>query len=224
LLRRFPKLEIDNANWRVTGPDLEVMKRSIGSLTRSELTNGGIPNSVADQAETAELSLWIPLDANILNAADTYDFRSTATTGVAIGLNLRSKYIPVDELRKAISEVKELRPYWLGDFYPLTPVTQDQNAWLGWQFNRPDLNSGYAMMFRRSHNGEATKEISLRGLDSRAEYQVSFAETHDPGPIRLLKGVALAHLRVPSSSQSSSILIRYKKVSNSSRTSPNQNR
>jgi alpha-galactosidase len=215
LLKRFPKLEIDNANWRVTGPDLEVMKRSIGSLTRSELTSGGISNSVADQAETAELSLWIPLDANILNAASTYDFRSTATTGVAIGLNLRSKYIAVDELRKAISEVKELRPYWLGDFYPLTPVTQDQKAWLGWQFHRPDLNAGFAMMFRRSQSGDPTKEISLRGLDARSEYEISFAETHDPGPKRVLKSGALARLQVSCSSQPCSVLIRYRKVSKS---------
>src|SRR5581483_7323833 len=56
LLERFPKLEIDNANWRVTGPDLEVMKRSIGSLTRSEVTSGGLPHPIADQAQTAELS------------------------------------------------------------------------------------------------------------------------------------------------------------------------
>ena len=103
----------------MTGPDLEVMRRSIGSLTRSELTSGGLPHSLADQTQTAELSLWIPLDANILNAMNAYDFRSTATTGVAVGLDLISPYIPVEELRKAIAEVKELRPFWLGDYYPL---------------------------------------------------------------------------------------------------------
>lgn len=131
LLKRFPKLEIDNANWRVTGPDIEVMKRSIGSLTRSELTNGGIPDSIADQAQTAELSLWVPFDANILNAMRPYDFRSTATAGVAIGLDLQSPYVSADELRKAVAEVKELRPFWLGNYYPLTPINRDPNAWCG---------------------------------------------------------------------------------------------
>ena len=131
LLQRFPKLEIDNANWRVTGPDLEVMKRSIGSLTRSEVTSGGLPHPIADQAQTAELSLWIPVDANILNAADSYDFRSTATTGVAIGLDLQSPYVRQQELRNAITELKELRPYWLGDYYPLTPINQSPSAWCG---------------------------------------------------------------------------------------------
>ncbi|MBV9038825.1 MAG: alpha-galactosidase, partial [Acidobacteriaceae bacterium] len=213
LRERFPGLEIDNANWRVTGPDLEMMKRSIGSLTRSELTNGGIPNSTADQSETAELSQWIPLSANILNAASTYDFRSTATTGVAIGLDLQSPYIPVHDLQKAIAELKELRPYWLGDFYPLTPVNQDEAAWLGWQFHRIDLDAGYALLFRRSNASETSREVSLRGLDPHAQYEVTFAETHDPGPKQIFRGEQLSHLRVSTSSPRRGILVRYRKNS-----------
>ena len=88
LLTRFPKLTIDNANWRGTGPDLEMMKRSLGSLTRSELTSGGLQHPIADQAHTLELSLWIPLNSNLLHAVDPYDFRSTMTTGIGIGMNL----------------------------------------------------------------------------------------------------------------------------------------
>jgi hypothetical protein len=55
-----------------------------------------------------------PFDAQILNGADPYNFRRTATTDVAIGLDLQSPYVPIDELRKAIAELKMLRPYWLG--------------------------------------------------------------------------------------------------------------
>ena len=32
LLQRFPHLVIDNANWRETGPDIEAMRRTLGSL------------------------------------------------------------------------------------------------------------------------------------------------------------------------------------------------
>ena len=56
-------LVIDNANWRDTGPDVEAMRRTLGSLTRSEVTNGGVPNLVVDQAHTAELSMWVPFSA-----------------------------------------------------------------------------------------------------------------------------------------------------------------
>ena len=149
LLQRFPHLLIDNANWRETGPDIEAMRRTVGSLSRSEVTAAGVPHPIADQAHTAELSMWVPFHAQILNAVDPYNFRSTATTGVAIGLDLQSPYVPLDELRKAIAELKVLRPYWLGDYYPLTPINLEQDAWCAWQFNRADLNAGFAMFFRR---------------------------------------------------------------------------
>jgi alpha-galactosidase len=212
LLERFPKLEIDNANWRVTGPDLEVMKRSIGSLTRSEVTSGGLPHPIADQAQTAELSLWIPLDANILNAASPYDFRSTGTTGVAIGLDLQSRYIQVEELRKAIAELKELRPFWLGDYYPLTPINQNPESWCAWQFHRPDLKAGFAMFFRRSESKRPSMQAALHSIEPQKSYEVILAQAHDEGRKRVLRGVDLLRLEISIAAPASSLLLRYREV------------
>jgi alpha-galactosidase len=212
LLQRFPHLVIDNANWRETGPDIEAMKRTLGSLTRSEVTNGGVPKPIADQAHTAELSMWVPFDANILNGADAYNFRSTATTGVAIGLDLQSPYAPIDELRKAIAELKMLRPYWLGDYYPLTPINLQQDVWCGWQFHRPDLNGGFAMFFRRPKSTQTSYEAKLRGIDPKSSYDVSFAETYDVGSKRIMTGSELAHLRVDINHAPGSLLVRYQKT------------
>ena len=174
LLKRHPNLEIDNANWRITGPDIEAMKRTIGSLTRSEITSGGLPHPVSDQAQTAELSLWIPLDANLLHGLTPYSFRSTATTGVGIGLDLRSDYIPRDQLTKGIIQLKELRPYWLGDYYPLTAIDFEESTWCAWQFDRPDLKAGYAIFFRRPKSSVPEFDAALRGLDPKASYDVYF--------------------------------------------------
>jgi alpha-galactosidase len=212
LLQRFPHLVIDNANWRETGPDIEAMRRTLGSLTRSEVTNGGVPKPIADQAHTAELSMWVPFDANILNGADAYNFRSTATTGVAIGLDLQSPYAPIDELRKAVAELKMLRPYWLGDYYPLTPINLQPDIWCGWQFNRPDLNGGFAMFFRRPQSAQTTYEAELHGIDPKASYQVSFAETFDAGSKRVMSGIELAHLKVDINKAPGSLLVRYQKM------------
>jgi len=212
LLRRFPHLVIDNANWRETGPDIETMRRTLGSLTRSEVTNGGVPNPIADQAHTAELSMWVPFDANILNGADPYNFRSTATTGVAIGLDLGSPYVPIAELRKAIAELKMLRPYWLGDYYPLTPINLRQDTWCGWQFNRPDLNGGFAMFFRRPKSAQTSYEAKLEGIDPASSYDVSFAETYDVGSKHVMTGSELAHLRVDINHTPGSLLILYQKT------------
>jgi alpha-galactosidase len=210
LRRRFPHLVIDNANWRDTGPDIEAMKRTLGSLTRSEVTNGGVPHPEIDQAHTAELTMWIPFHANILNGADAYNFRSTATTGVAIGLDLQSPYVPLGELRKAISELKELRPYWLGDYYPLTPINIRQDTWCGWQFHRTDMNAGFAMFFRRPKNAQTIYDAKLRDINPEATYDVTFAETFDISDRRVMKGSDLIHLRVEIKHAPGSLLVRYR--------------
>jgi len=100
LLEQHPKLMIDNANWRITGPDLEVMKRSVGSLTRSETECGGIPHPIATQVQTAALSLWIPLSAGTLNGFDPYVFRSGATNGVGIGVDLTASYAAREQFKQ----------------------------------------------------------------------------------------------------------------------------
>jgi alpha-galactosidase len=212
LLTRFPELTIDNANWRVTGPDLEVMKRSVGSLTRTEIAGPGIPYPIPEQMGIQELSLWIPLHATLLHAASPYDFRSTSTTGVAIGLDLQSPYVASSEIKKGIAEIKEQRPYWLGDFYPLTEINTDETAWAGWQLNRNDLNGGFVTMFRRSRSTESERQVTLHGIDAHAQYEVTMAESFDPGPKQTMSGAELEHLKVSLASPQSSVLIRYKKI------------
>jgi alpha-galactosidase len=214
LLKRHPKLAIDNANWRITGPDLEAMKRSIGSLSRSESCGPGIPHPIWDQVQTAELSLWIPLHANLMHGLAPYSARSTVTTGVGVGLDLRSDYIPRDQLEKMIAQVKELRPFWLGDYYPLTEINFDETAWCGWQFNRQDLGSGFAVFFRRpkSKSAQSRLDTGLRGLDPKAPYEVTFAETYDVKEKRVMTGAELGKLRLEVGSAPASLLVRYRKA------------
>jgi alpha-galactosidase len=212
LLNEFPALEIDNANWRVTGPDIEMMSRTLGSLTRSELTSGGLPHPIQDQAQTQELSLWIPLSANLLHGVDPYNFRSTATTGVGIGLDLSSPYIDTTELAAAIAEVKELRPFWLGDYYPMTAITQADNDWSGWQFDRPDLGAGYAVLFRRPKSELPGMNLKLQNLVPAANYRVSVSEGFDKVPEQLVTGEKLMNLPVEIRSAPGSVVVRYRRA------------
>jgi alpha-galactosidase len=220
LLECFPGLEIDNANWRVTGPDIEAMKRTLGSMTRSEVTNGGVPNPIADQVHTADLSMWVPFDANILHGVDPYNFRSTATTGVGVALDLASPYVPRDVLQKAMAELKTLRPYWLGDYYPLTPINLQPHIWCAWQFDRPDLNGGFAMFFRRPDNKQPTFSANLQGIDPKSSYEVSFAETYDVKSKQVMTGAELHHLQVTIKQAPGSLLVRYEKKSSAARLMP----
>ena len=211
LLQRHPKLVIDNANWRGTGPDIEVTKRSIGSLTRTEL-DGYEYFPEANQAQTMELSLWVPLHASILNALDPYRVRSVATTGLSILLNLLSPYIPQEELREAVAEIKQNRPYWLGDFYPLTRINLHDNEWCAWQFHRRDLSAGYALFFRRPKSAQSSMTVSLHGLDSAVKYDVTFAETYDVTDRRSMTGADLTKLHVNLPSAPGSMLVRYRRI------------
>jgi alpha-galactosidase len=211
LLDRHPNLVIDNANWRITGADIEVTKRSIGSLTRTEL-DGYEYFPEVNQAQTMELSLWIPLDASLLNALDPYRVRSVATTGVCVGLNLLSPYIPQEELRKAVAEIEQNRPYWLGDFYPFTETNSQDNGWCVWQFHRRDLNAGYVLFFRRPKNTQSSMTVGLHGLDRTVKYDVTFAESYDVKDRRSMTGADLTKLQVDLPSAPSSMLVRYRRV------------
>ena len=80
LLRTHPKLEIDNANWVLTGRDIEAMSRSVGSLTRSTSYDAmGIPVDAESQSQTGWLSPWVPINAGLIDEFTPYSFRSEAT-------------------------------------------------------------------------------------------------------------------------------------------------
>jgi alpha-galactosidase len=212
LLRAHPKLIIDNANWRITGPDIEVMSRSVGSLTRSETECAGIPHPTATQVQTAELSLWAPMGMGAANGFDPYVFRSAATNGVGSGLDLRASYVPLNQAKRGIEELESLRPFWLGDYYPLTDITLDEQAWAGWEFYRPDLKAGFAVFFRRPLSPQQALEAELRGLDPAASYDVTFAKDYEVTEKRRMKGEQLAHLRVEIDSRPGSLLIKYRQA------------
>ena len=38
----------------------------------------------------------------------------------------------------------------LGDYYPLTPYSLANDAWIGWQFDRPETGDGMIQVFRRA--------------------------------------------------------------------------
>jgi len=216
LLPEHPKLMIDNANWRITGPDPEVMSRSVGSLTRSETECGGIPHPTATQIQTAELSLWIPIAAGTVNGFDPYTFRSASTNGVGSGLDLNASYFPLEQARRGIEELKSLRPFWQGDYYPLTEISLDERAWAGWQFHRSDLKSGFAVFFRRSLSQQPFLDTGLRGIDPAESYDVTFAKAYEVSDQRRMTGEQLMHLRVEVDSAPGNTLIRYQQATTTS--------
>ena len=107
---------------------------------------------------------------------------------------LDSKF-PMDLARRQVDLYKRLRPCLSGDFYPLTPVSLDK-TWMGYQFYRTDLDSGFALVFKRFDSPRVVHPVSelfrlqLRGLAPRSLYQVHFEASGDD---KMLTGDALAN-------------------------------
>src|SRR5260370_31410601 len=134
------------------------------------------------------------------------------TAGIGIGMNLNCPYVPVNELKKGIGELKSVQQFWLGDYYPLAPGSLNETAWAGYQFHRLDMNSGFALLFRRPQAAETGFTARLRGLDPKARYQVTFAESFDVKETRTMTGAELEKLRAEIGSAPGSLMIRYKSL------------
>jgi len=205
LRTRHPHLDIDNCSSGGRRIDLETIRRS-WPLWRSDTQCWGKPVPVWDQVQTAGLSLYVPLHTAGVWAFDPYSYRSAATMGAVICSDIRSGVFPVEDAKRMIAEVKLLRPLWLGDYYPLTPITLDEAHWCGWQFDRPDLGRGFAMLFRRPRSGYATMELGLQGIEPAAEYDVRFVDTEKR---QRMSGAELEQLRVHVDEPAKSLLIVY---------------
>ena len=184
------------------------------ALSRSD-TSGWEPGTgghpVWDQGQSAGLSSYAIQHAGGLWSFSPYAFRSTATTCAAICLDARATDGSLAEARAAIAEAKQLRPYYFGDFYPLTEITIDRNAWCGWQYDRPELGGGFVMLFRRPQATKPSIDVAVHGIDPAAQYEVEFRETYETKEKRIVAGKDLANLRVEISTAPGSMLILYRK-------------
>ena len=116
---------------------------------------------------------------------------------------------PIPMMQKRIKDFKELRPYYYGDFYPLTDSKNftNNNVWLAYQLNRPNEGDGFILAFRRSECKDNSIKIKPAGLDENALYELFY---EDYG-IRITKsGRELAEgfdIFIPA--KHSSLMIRY---------------
>jgi alpha-galactosidase len=217
LRRRHPGLAIDNCASGGRRIDLETTRRSF-PLWRSDFSDVGGPKygqglHIGDQLQTAGLSRWVPLHTAAVWTFTPYAFRSAMSTGIVPYCNIREETFPLEQAKKAIAELKSLRPFFLGDFYPLfMELTTDPNAWCAYQFDRPDLGEGFAVYLRRHESQFVTMEAYLKGLDPVAVYEVGVTSTFDVPPRQRMSGADLLHFKITIEEKPGSMLLRYKKV------------
>lgn len=209
LLARHPGLIIDNCSSGCRRIDLETISRSI-ILWQSDY----FFKPIGDQVQNAGLNLWVPIHCGGCQNFDPYSFRSIMSTGVSICSDSRRKDFPMEAAQKAIAELKSLRPFFLGDYYPLLEINADETCWYGSQFDRPDLNEGIVLLFQRAKSPYPTAEVKLHNLNPEADYELIFEDT---GEKKIDTGKNLSCLSIEIASVPGSILLRYRAVSGGSK-------
>ena len=82
------------------------------------------------------------------------------------------------EMQKYIDDFKRLRPYYYGDYYPLTGTNNllKNDTWLAYQLNRPEKGDGIVIAFRRENNINESLVIKLKGLGENSVYELFYED------------------------------------------------
>ena len=134
------------------------------------------------------------------------------SSGAPLYMDLRDPALDKELAKAAVRECKELRPYWLGDLYALTPVTVDAADWFAFQLDRPEEGDGIALYFRRHESPYLGLAASLRALDPEATYEISLATGYGKARWKRATGEALAAMPITVDEQPGSVLLRYRKT------------
>lgn len=175
LLVRFPNLLIDNCASGGRRIDLETTSRS-APLWRTDYQYGE-PNGY--QCHTYGLNFYLPIHGTAIYKTENYTFRSGLGATAVMNWEVtgrNSESIPA--IQQSIREYKSIRPYFYGDYYPLTvrKNTTGDDAWLAYQLNRPEQKDGIVLAFRRGLSANESIHISLSGLDETATYELVFED------------------------------------------------
>jgi alpha-galactosidase len=215
LRARHPGLVIDNCSSGGRRIDLETCSRGL-PLWHSDMQCSGRPGLAADQLQNGALFRWVPMHGcGNFDYEPSYAFRSAMTAGNILAHGNARGHLDTadpdtaDAVKRTVAIYKKVRPYMLGDFYPLFPHSKADDVWYGYQFDRPDQNVGMAVVFRRSKCAEPKASIRLRGIDAASRYEV----TYEDNPDRIILGGArLALLPVEIASAPGSAILYYRAV------------
>lgn len=208
LVERFPNMVIDNCASGGRRLDLETMRRSI-PLWRTDY-NYGEPNGY--QCHTYGLNLFLPLHGTGIYKMDYYSFLSGMNSAAAMNWALTVRGDKIGDMQRGAREFKELRPYYMEDYYPLSGICDitGDNIWLAYQLNRKSDNSGIVVAFRRPECEAATYDVKLKGLVADATYEVS--NVIEGGSCEMSGRELMEQLTLSSAEPRGAVLLKYKMI------------
>ena len=182
LRRRHPDMLIDSCASGGRRNDLETLRRAV-PLLRSDYQGPQNPASadliVGNQGHTYGLASWVPYSGTGVYYDDVYAVRSHLTPSQGMGYPAGAAKVDWVSFRRRIEDWKKVADFFYGDYYPLTPYSLSEAAWIAWQFNRPETAGGMIQAFRRTRAAEASMRLRLRGLDAAAVYEFKNLDLED---------------------------------------------
>jgi alpha-galactosidase len=200
---QHPKTYMDTCASGGRRIDLETMRRMV-PLTRTDFqfqANGC-------QNHTFGIASWIPFSGTTIFATDVYSGRSAMGTSFAL-LASNNDWVTY---KKITSDWSQIKDYYCGDYYPLTPYSLEEDAWMGWQFNRPDINEGFVQVFRRSQSPFTNAKFQLMGLKEDVNYKIINLDNQNQTIVKNGKELMQSGLDVNIDQKPGSAIIIYKKV------------
>jgi alpha-galactosidase len=168
LRRRHPNMLIDSCASGGRRNDVETLRRAV-PLLRSDY----IIEPVGNQGHTYGIASWIPYYGTGSGAIDPYMLRSVMCPHFTACFDMRRKDLDYALARRLLGQWRQFAPYYLGDYYPLTPYSLDKTAWIAWQFDCPEKGEGVVQAFRREESPYESIRVKLRGLEANAVYTLT---------------------------------------------------
>jgi alpha-galactosidase len=204
LRRRHPGMLIDSCASGGRRNDLETMRRAV-PLWRSDYAY----EPIGHQCMTYGISLWLPYHGTgtVASAAapyygggataiEPYAFWSNAAPSLGSGIDIRVREIDYDALRRLYHQWRQFSRFYYGDFYPLTPYSQDNRQWIAWQLHDPEHDEGAVQAFRRAESPVGELRLKLHDLQPDATYTITVFDTPGttkaPGRELMASGLPIA--------------------------------
>lgn len=183
---RFPNILLENCASGGRRIDIEMISRA-HTYCRSDYYIGRKPDDTAfllGQNATLNLVPYLPFQGcefNCVPVGDDYAALSIISSGTVItpsdfdGGIIRRKITDPETawFKKVFETAARMRPFYMGDFYPLTDETgAGDDVWCAWQCDRPDLKGGFAIFFRRGAAAEECRTFTLGGIEPDATYRI----------------------------------------------------
>ena len=215
LRARFPHLIVENCASGGRRLDFEAVSRSHSYCRTDYAISHRGPSQIVDvQNVTLNTLAYQPFQGSETTPAlffDDYGFFSSVCAGSVFTPSdwnagiVKNDFTPEQTawFKKVFTVADRMRPYFEGDFYPLTDMRTavakpvpwyrgdlEELRWCAYQMHRRDLDAGFVLAFRRLDVAERRLACELGGIDESASYEV---ETYGGG-VEKVNGAVLKRL------------------------------